>query len=334
MKPAAPLPALRRRLLILRGGAVGDFILTGPVFDTLRTHAPRAIIELAGYPRIAELASRAGWIDAFRSLDHPAAARLFSRHDTPPDLSDWGAAPPCYDGVLSFLHDPDRLVTDNWRRAGGCPVTVHPPLPHTRQAAADHLRAALNDWGIATPPGAYPVMRLSALSAADPRETSHPPVALHPGSGGAAKRWPLEHFLTLARQLRNAWTPCWIFGEAERDLQMRFESLAGHEFPVWKDLSLSDLADRLVTCRGFVGNDAGVTHLAAALGVPTVALFGPSDPVVWAPRNPNALVMTAASRSSVALAAMSPYAVEQVCRKQFAACNPVPVLSERTEDQA
>jgi len=52
------------------------------------------------------------------------------------------------------------------------------------------------------------------------------------------------------------------------------------------DLPLRTLAGVLARCSVYVGNDSGVSHLAAAVGAPTVAIFGPTDPRVWGPRGP------------------------------------------------
>ncbi len=84
-------------------------------------------------------------------------------------------------------------------------------------------------------------------------------LAIHPYSGSAAKNWPLHRFEALAKLEPFEWC------------QDRFEDL-------------DDLADWLAGARLFVGNDSGITHLAAAVGTPTLVLFGPTDPAVWAPR--------------------------------------------------
>ena len=93
---------------------------------------------------------------------------------------------------------------------------------------------------------------------------------LHPGSGSATKVWP--HFQELARILPRALI---LLGPCESQLDVpnvRLESL-----------SLDEVAEELRRCRLFIGNDSGITHIAAYWGTPTVALFGATDPRVWGP---------------------------------------------------
>ena len=104
---------------------------------------------------------------------------------------------------------------------------------------------------------------------------------MHRLSSGAAKRWPVRNFLGVARALD---VPVlWLLGPAERESAEVQRAL--HAEPhVVDSPSLSELAGVLAQCAGYVGNDSGVSHLAAAVGAPTVAVFGPTDPAVWAPR--------------------------------------------------
>ncbi len=93
---------------------------------------------------------------------------------------------------------------------------------------------------------------------------------IHPFSGGGRKNWPIERFRELAQRL--PFPVQWCAGPEEvLDGAVRIESL-------W------DLACWLATARVYVGNDSGITHLAAAVGTPVVAIFGPSDPAIWGPR--------------------------------------------------
>jgi hypothetical protein len=92
----------------------------------------------------------------------------------------------------------------------------------------------------------------------------------HPFSGSRRKNWPLDHFRDLERRL--SLPVQWCAGPEEAlDRAVRMENL-------W------DLARWVAAARLYIGNDSGITHLAAAVGTPVVAIFGPTDPAVWAPR--------------------------------------------------
>ena len=104
-------------------------------------------------------------------------------------------------------------------------------------------------------------------------------LVVQPGAGGRAKRWAPERFAEVARRSGRE-TVC-VLGPAELDPpepSLRFGGRIVEAPP------LEELIALLASARVFLGNDAGVTHLAAALGVPTVAVFGPTDPRRWAPR--------------------------------------------------
>ena len=118
-------------------------------------------------------------------------------------------------------------------------------------------------------------------------------ILLHPGSGGAAKCWPQRgHFLALADDLvRNGLRPTFLLGEAEQErwAGRRVEELQGNH-PTYLHMGLYELAERMKRARLCVGNDAGVTHLAAR-GQRMVALFGPSNVVQWRPVGPRVMVV-------------------------------------------
>jgi ADP-heptose:LPS heptosyltransferase len=110
-------------------------------------------------------------------------------------------------------------------------------------------------------------------------------VLLHPGAGALWKRWPAGRFAAVGEKLRErGYEVALIEGPADRDAVERCQAAAQSPFPVLRDRSLPELAHALRSAALFVGNDSGVTHLAAAAGVPTLALFGPTDPDTWAPR--------------------------------------------------
>lgn len=122
-------------------------------------------------------------------------------------------------------------------------------------------------------------------------------VLIHPGSGGKAKCWPAERFAALAGMLASEAAIHWMLGPAELEIDAgRFAPIgrradaAGEPLIVEHDLLRA--AQRMAGMDLYVGNDAGMTHLAAALGVPTVAVFGPTDPRVWRPLGGHVAVMS------------------------------------------
>ena len=121
---------------------------------------------------------------------------------------------------------------------------------------------------------------------------------IHPFSGSAQKNWPLSRYKELAASLDLEVR--WVAGpEQHLDSATLFEDLA-------------DLAGFLAAARIYVGNDSGITHLAAATGTPTVAIFGPTDPRVWAPRGAHVRVVKPPNRASMPDAGLEDVGLEKV----------------------
>lgn len=119
--------------------------------------------------------------------------------------------------------------------------------------------------------------RISARSA-EPEDV----VVLHPFASNLAKQWPLESFRALASKLQAV---RWCAGPEDLQRNPHFTE------PLKVIENLGELAARLAGARAYIGNDTGITHLAAAVSIPVVALFGPTDPAVWAPRGPNVRII-------------------------------------------
>jgi heptosyltransferase III len=148
------------------------------------------------------------------------------------------------------------------------------------------------------------------------------PIVLHPGSGGLRKVWPLKNWWALLRFLcKHQCGPVYLsLGPADERLR-NFAGEAERLGAVMLDgLSLSRLAAFLSECRLFIGSDSGVSHLAALVGIPTVVMFGPTDPGIWAPRGPNVRVLQESWEESevltwspdIAEASLEPRLLEQV----------------------
>ena len=116
-----------------------------------------------------------------------------------------------------------------------------------------------------------------------------PRIALHPGSGSPKKNWPLAHWAAVCEWLRQEFRAELIIvaGEAE---SVEVGALARYGRLV-RSAPLRDLVAQFSGCWLFLGHDSGVSHLAAACGVPGVLLFGPTDPTMWAPPWPQVRVI-------------------------------------------
>lgn len=294
------------RLLALRGGAIGDFLVTLPALRTLRNRWPDAYIELWGYPHVADLACEAGLVNCVCSLDRADAARLFSlRPDFSPAQAEHLRS---FHVILSYLHDPSGTVCENLERLGAQQVLCGSPMVEDRHAVDQMFlplaSLALYPEGEEAPELTLPNTRERGRALLP--DHGQPVLMLHPGSGSPAKNWPLKKFQALGEWAARARAlqPVWLLGEADTALAGDLQSVRT-PWPVRSGLDLGEVACALSACAGYVGNDSGISHLAAAVGVPTLALFGPSDPARWAPRGRCAMTLSARERSTNSLAQLS-----------------------------
>ncbi len=288
------------KILFIRGGAVGDFILTLPAMQLAREGLPDARIEVLGYPPVTRLARAAGLADGTRSIEYgPLSSFFVPRSLLSPELMDYFGS---FSVVLSYLYDPDGFFRENLERCGVKTLfrgphrvdeSAEPKIPAAAQLAKPleslalflekpHVTLAFDD---ATHHEATEFYRTET-------EPDARWIALHPGSGSPQKNWSFEGWIAVARALFVA-DPSTRFvitsGEAEDAVIGEFLALmsaAGlpHRHAAHQPLPI--LGAILQRCRLYLGHDSGISHLAAASGVPGLLLFGPTDPEIWAPRNP------------------------------------------------
>ncbi len=281
-----PICAHAPRFLILRGGAIGDFIVTLPVLQALRAQWPAAQIEIWGYPHIANLAVAGGLAQSVVSLDRAEMVRFFVPE---PQFTDAQVESiRSFDLVFNYLHDPVGQVRSNLLLAGAKQVLSGSPLikrGHAVPFLLEPLQAlAIFETDLAPELDLSGELRSAGRQRLRSLGMRGRPHVVHPGSGSPAKRWPAGRFVELIRRWREQGRDVVaVIGEAdvEEALVLAREL---PDLPVLEKLTLTDLAGTLVECAGFLGNDSGITHLAAAVGLPVVALFGPSDADTWAPR--------------------------------------------------
>lgn len=282
-------------ILFIRGGALGDLIVTLPTLGLLRKRWPDAHIEILGHPRLSEIALQRYYLNGVRSVDRGPLSAFF----TPSAVLDpgWMDYIGDFDLVLSYFYDPDELFIANLRRCNpGQILTYSPRVPESfGQPAARHFAGIVEPLGLELAEDAASDLYPSPEDVAAARAflTGLKPgtrlVAIHPGSGGETKNWPPESWAELGRLITRAApdvTLLLIEGEADAD-PVQFLVEAWKELPHLRArwLPLPILAALLRETVLFLGHDSGVTHLAAASrrDLPIIALFGPTDPAVWAP---------------------------------------------------
>ncbi len=262
--------------------------MTLPAMGALRERWPEAHIEILGYPHVIELAHGRHYADATRSIEAKPMAGFFVPNGIlEPLLMDYFGS---FNLVVSYLFDPDSIFANNIRRCGVKQLIEASPRPRELHAA-EHYCKPLESLAIYVD-APRPRLHLgepdrAAASGFLKMAGREPIVAVHPGSGSEKKNWPVEKFAAVARWVVDelATQLLVVEGEAdERAVQKIAVLLENRRFTLARGLKLVELAAVLERCVLFLGNDSGITHLAAAVGTPTVAMFGSASPPIWEPR--------------------------------------------------
>ena len=286
------------RILVIRGGAIGDFILTLPALKALRDAYPEARIEILGYKHIAALAESRFYAQAARSIEYGPLSSFFARDsELPSELAIYFAG---FDLILSYLYDPDGIFEDNLRRCGARQIVRGPAKIDNSAHAAQQLAKPIEELGLRVMELAarfYPSAQDRQFAREFLKDRAKPVVTLHPGSGSDKKNWPLRNWIALGNYLldsaRFAGSLLIVSGEADGDQIAALEIEWKDRHVLFaKDMPLPHLA-AVLEGTVFAGNDSGISHLAAAAGADCILLFGPTNPEVWAPKNENVGVLKA-----------------------------------------
>ena len=245
---------MSRRLLI-RPGAIGDFIVSLPALEFLRDDYTEVWTSSATTP-LGRFADRA------RSIASVGLDRFAITHD-----DDVVERLRNFDSIHSWYgtrHEAFREKVDRLH----LPFTFYDALPAGPLHAVDFY---LNQVG--APLGAKPHIECRLQ-----RRTEL--AILHPFASNLEKRWPMERFQELASQLEHSGRVQWCRGPEETlDHACYLENL--YELGTW-----------LASASVYVGNDSGISHLAAAVGTPVLSIFGPTNPKIWAPRGERVTVFS------------------------------------------
>ncbi len=267
-----------RRVLVLRGGALGDFIVTLPALAALRARWPEVRIELAGNAVAAALAVNRGLIDAAHPQHGAQWAGLFGEGPLPPAFGAWLAE---FDLIVNFWPDPDGDLGRRFPLRPEQRYLSAPALPGVAPAARHYLDA-LAPLGVGVAPLHFALSPLAGVSAPPDSPAS---IVIHPGSGSPTKNWPADRWREVIRELGRP--VVLVLGEAEASTWPSLPARA----VAWRNCDLETLVAGLAGGGLFLGHDSGIGHLAAACGRTCVLLFGPTEPAMWAPPSPRVTVL-------------------------------------------
>jgi hypothetical protein len=319
-------PGTPEKILLIRTGALGDTVLLLPLIRFLRAAYPDSRIAVMTHPEFFPLVLGPG----LAHETHPADCKgietfyLDCPGTTDPETAEFFSG---YDWVISVKHDPDRVFERNVKAAGVKHVWTIPPLPppgfsdlYQKYLFSFFSLERWEETSLGMPPPKVDV-RVFANRPVHPKIPYWDALAeigissnfkrridqliekgfvtVHPGSGSLYKNWPGESFLHLIDG---------VIRSTDLDLLVIRGPAEGGEDPgielqgdrTWSadNLPISLLSSLLKRSRCHVGNDSGVSHLAAGLDCPTICLFGPTSPAVWRPIGDRVAVVSGVAECS------------------------------------
>jgi len=267
-------------ILVIHHGALGDVVSTFPAL--LRLKELYGSIVMICQSSIGQLAREFDIADKCFPLEAAAFATLYSGHIDPM--------------VKNILRSNRKIILFSRSRSlektllsnSENEVYRIPPRPDLDQKihVTQHILSNLVRFGLLESSDKDIGMSMSLSIYSDRRNPQYDPskIIIHPGSGSRKKCWSISNFVNAAASIEiSGKQPEFILGPAEYDLYDILVQSKKLNANVHKIEKLTELARLLKTGGGFIGNDSGVSHLAAFIGLPAVAVFGPSDPHTWKP---------------------------------------------------
>lgn len=274
-----------KNLLIIHQGALGDFVAIFPVICRLRAGFNR--VDVVCQSHLGKLAQYLGLVTCWYPLEGASFSSLYTDQPDPEIKARLGR----YDPVILFSSSTE-LERSLQHNTGSRLIRIEPKPP---AAQSIHVTAYamqnLTRCGL-IPPEYKDLKRFHRRQSDEKKFRSRrdrKKILLHPGSGSKRKRWPVKQFkhtgsLLTADGLKTEF----VLGPAEEDL---LAELQDQNRKIHRLFDLIDLVELFQTAGGYIGNDSGASHLAAFLGLPTLVIFGPADPLRWKPNGPHVAIV-------------------------------------------
>lgn len=269
--------------LAIHPGPVGDVLLAVPALRALKAEQPAEQLRLAAQPSVGRLLAALGAVDDVLSFDGLGLQALFVEDDSPPCLEAIRAARRvvCWFGARdpAFARRFHALAPD---------AIVASPTGDGASLVWHHLLATVRAAPGMSPDPCAPAPAIRAAGHQALRQVGWGPgsrlLLVHPGAGSVDKRWPAEGFVQVLAPLgaRPDVTVVMHEGPADAEAVAAVNARLVGPVPVLRGLPLAELAGALVHAAVYLGNDSGISHLAAAVGVPSLILFEPRR-LAWRP---------------------------------------------------
>ncbi|HSB51374.1 MAG TPA: glycosyltransferase family 9 protein, partial [Dissulfurispiraceae bacterium] len=295
------LHPMDRRTFIHHDGALGDLLLSFPAIAAISAGA--GLTHLAARRDAALLLKQAGYVDKESPVDSSFYSSLYAGHPDRGVEKFLGR----FERAFIFTTIEDSTVAKNIRRAVPHTRTILTIPPQNLKTHVVHYRLSQlrgsgpcagigggSQRGRCDSPGSLEVPAVYKQRAVESLaglgwDFAGPLIALHPGSGGRRKCWPFQSYSDLASRIMRQYDPFLMFlsGPAEEsNLGLMVSNLVkdlGKRAIHVRNKGLREVSALLSLCDLYVGNDSGISHLAALVNGRVIAVFGPTDPLLWRP---------------------------------------------------
>ena len=309
-----------QRALIIQPGAIGDSILTLPLAAFIKEVLKLGVVDVLGHTEYLGVMPGRTCINRISSIDSIDLHRLFvepkafNLADRDPLMHAFAG----YAWIVTFLGEPGSDFEQNLIFTANCThstevitLSLKPPDDFSGHLVDFYIRQFVCQSGLSNQVQNTQfesdlikvtdsdVLKGTELLKEAGLNPDNKPVVIHPGSGASNKCWHFENFLAVAQELISGGNEVlFLLGPAELE---KFSDITIDKITSvaksLKDLSFTDVL-RLLSCtKLFIGNDSGITHLAAMLGVMTIAVFGPTNPNVYKPIGPNVKILANNTKS-------------------------------------
>ena len=303
-----------KRGIILHPAAIGDCILTLPLAKVIKDSFKLGGMDFLGNTDYIGFFTGRTCIDAIYSIESIELYKLYAK-TSEFDLDDIDALISFfsdYSCIVTFSDEPNSDFERNLILAANCShstevitLPLKPPEKLSAHLTEFHIQQFVDQYDLSLKPQKicfsdilirpteWDVIRGRELLKEIDVDPTCDLVILHPGSGGMHKCWHLDNYLTVAQNLRSkGFEVVFLLGPAELE---RFDNAKIEDInrvaACLVDLSLTEVLGLLSCTDIFIGNDSGITHLSAGLGIRTVVVFGHTNPSLYRPIGPTVNVI-------------------------------------------